>query len=127
MTFKLRILHLLKFKDFNEAGAFSGTLTITSVRTTATTEWADVFADLGIDSITGYDQATGLVAQNYATGTIYQDFSAVTAGSNWHDITFTDSNGNGKIDCADASSCELADMATRSHICSKYNYQALIM
>ncbi|MCS5551507.1 MAG: fibronectin type III domain-containing protein, partial [Gammaproteobacteria bacterium] len=98
-----------EIQNFGEAGAFSSMLTLPE-RTTPTTEWADVFDDLGIDTVTGYDQDTGLNIESYETGIIYQDFTAVTAGSNWHDISFVDSNANGKIDCADAGSCELADM-----------------
>jgi len=100
-------------QGFDEAGAFSQELVLPE-RTiaNATTEWADVFDDLGIESITGYDKATGLVAQNYETGIIYQDFiGTVTSGSFWHDITFTDADGDGKIDCAISTSCELADMS----------------
>ena len=97
-------------QNFQEAGAFSQAFVL-PLRTTPTTEWADVFNDLGIIQVTGYDQATGTIVQNYETGIIFQDFSAVTAGSFWHDITFTDANSNAKIDCASAATCELADMA----------------
>ena len=69
-------------QGFDQAGAFSqGFVLPERTIANATTEWADVFDDLGIESITGYDKATGLVAQNYETGIIYQDFiGTVTSG-----------------------------------------------
>ena len=102
--------HFNEIQNFGEAGAFSLVMSLPE-RTTPTAEWADVFSDLGITSVTGYDQVTLSNVESYETGTIFQDFSATTAGSFWHDISFTDGNGNGIIDCADAATCELADMA----------------
>jgi hypothetical protein len=97
-------------QNFNEAGTFSGNKTLPE-RTTATTEWADVFSDLSITTIAGLE-ADGTTASDYVTNKIiYADFSAVTAGSDWNDSLFTDANSNGDIDCASASTCELADMA----------------
>jgi len=84
-------------QNFDEAGAFSGDKTLRE-RTTPTTEWADVFDDIGlsgITSVTGYDKVTLSDVQRYNNGIIFSDFSAVTAGSDWNDITFTDNNGNG--------------------------------
>ena len=43
---------------------------------------------------------------------IYADFSAVTSGSQINDVTFTDSNNNGVIDCTANGSCELADLSS---------------
>ena len=102
--------HFNEIQNFGEAGAFSLVMSLPE-RTTPTAEWADVFSDLGITSVTGYDQVTLSNVESYETGTIFQDFSATTAGSFWHDISFIDDNGNGIIDCADAATCELADMA----------------
>jgi hypothetical protein len=96
-------------QNFEEAGTFSGAKTL-PVRTVATTEWADVFDDLSIDSVAGFNE-DGVTSSDYDTGEIiYADFTAVTAGSDWNDILFTDANGDGIIDCASAGACELADM-----------------
>ena len=56
------------------------------IRDRPTTEWADVFSDLGITSVSGFDH-TLTTASDYTTGKIiYADFTATTAGSDWNDI-----------------------------------------
>jgi len=47
---------------------------------------------------------------DFETGIIYADFNAVLTGYAINDVQFTDSNGNGIIDCASDGACELADL-----------------
>ena len=61
---------------------------------------------------TPLNSITALNSGLYTTGIIYADFSSVLSGSAINDVAFTDSNGNGKIDCVSDAACELADLPT---------------
>ena len=79
-------------QDFQK-GTYSGPLNISSARTTATAEWADVFADLGITSVSGFDHMIQLLTIQLAK-TIYADFTATTSWQkNGTMSLFTDANG----------------------------------
>ena len=105
-----------EIQNFDEAGTFSPVLADLVGSGGTTTEWADIFADIGagVVSISGLDNAGA--SADYVTGkTIYADFSAVTAGDAFNDITFTDNNlgsghTDGVIDCDTADACELSDL-----------------
>ncbi|NWJ56301.1 fibronectin type III domain-containing protein [Marine Group I thaumarchaeote] len=100
-------------QDFGSMFETSGNLRLNGL-TTGTTDWYTIIALIDEDD-DGVDGHTSINATNsgiYDTGIIYADFSAVTSGSQINDVTFTDSNNNGVIDCTGTAddACELADL-----------------
>ena len=94
-------------QNFGNMFETSGPLGV-GITATAEVDFSNILAAL--DTPANSINATG--GGSYTTGTIYADFSSVLTGSQINDVTFTDSNGNGKIDCANSGACELADLPT---------------
>ena len=67
----------------------------------------DLFVAADGGAVTQLSSADG----TFETGVIFADFdSQPLTGYQINDVQFTDSNGNGKIDCVSDAACELADL-----------------
>ncbi|NWK06971.1 fibronectin type III domain-containing protein, partial [Marine Group I thaumarchaeote] len=107
-------MHFGDNQNFGGNTNTSGNLRLNGL-TTGTTDWYTIIALIDEDGL-GVDGHTSINATNiggaYNAGIIYADFSAVTFGSQRNDVTFTDSNNNGVIDCTANNTCELADLSS---------------
>jgi len=67
----------------------------------------DLFVAADGSAVTQLSSADGI----FETGVIFADFdSQPLTGYQINDVQFTDTNGNGKIDCTSDAACELADL-----------------
>jgi hypothetical protein len=94
-------------QNFAALDTDSAALGLTAVTETEV-EFADIFEafDTVDTSIETSDTET------FGTGMVQVEFSAVSGGSTVNDVLFTDTNGNGIIDCTSDTACELADLGT---------------
>jgi hypothetical protein len=98
-------------QNFGNMFETSGSLGMAPI-TVAEGDFRDILQTLD----TPLDTITALNSGLYTTGIIYADFSSVLSGSAINDVAFTDSNGNGKIDCISDGECELADLSTADSV-----------
>ena len=93
-------------QDFGAISELSAGVALGAVETE--TEWAAIFDAADGGAIADVEAAA---SGTFESGTIYIDFDQdPLSGESVHAVTFTDANGNGKIDCATAEACELADI-----------------